>query len=443
MSLSNAPKKYFKLLVYGCQMNISDAERMKGQLETIGYAETHSLESADLILIHTCCVRESAEDRVYGKIGEIKHLKQQNPALIFGITGCMAQKEGDALIRRAPHIDFVLGTNKVKELTRVVQEMETEHGHVVDTTMTDREIESNAPIMRTGRFSAWVPIMYGCNNFCTYCIVPYVRGREHSRAASEIVREVEEAVANGYKEVTLLGQNVNSYGKDAGSTDFADLLRMVDSVKGIRRVRFMTSHPKDLSDRVIEAIRDGEHLCEHSHLPVQYGSNRILKAMNRVYTIESYRALVRRIRKEIPKVSLTTDLIVGFPGEREEDFEQTLEFLREIRFSSAYTFLYSKRSGTPAAEMEEQVDDAVKKERLQMLMRLQNEISLSLHQEMQGKIYEVMAEGPSKNDASIWSGRTRSNHLVLFTHEDEKEGDFISVKVTQPQTWLLKGNRVS
>ena len=217
---------------------------------------------------------------------------------------------------------------------------------------------------------------------------------------------------------------------------------MVDAVEGIRRVRFMTSHPKDLSDRVIEAIRDGAHLCEHIHLPVQYGSNRILKAMNRVYTVESYRDLAARIRKQIPNVSLTTDLIVGFPGERQEDFEQTLDFLREIRFASAYTFLYSRRSGTPAATMEEQVDEAVKKERLQALMQVQNEISLSLHQEMVGKAYEVMVEGPSKNDAAVWSGRTRTNELILFPHVDETEGDFISVEVTLPQTWLLKGVRV-
>ena len=430
------------MLVYGCQMNFSDAERMKGQLAALGYEETDSLEAADLILINTCCVRETAEDRVYGKIGEIKHLKEKKPELIFGITGCMAQKEGDALIQRARHIDFVLGTNKVQELTRVVQEIAAERGHVVDTAMNEAEMDRDVPIARTGKFSAWVPIMYGCNNFCTYCIVPYVRGRERSRSSEDIVREVEEAVSHGYTEVTLLGQNVNSYGKDAGHTDFADLLRMVDAVQGIRRVRFMTSHPKDLSDRVIEAIRDGEHICEHIHLPVQYGSNRILKAMNRVYTVESYRALVARIRKELPNVSLTTDLIVGFPGERQEDFQETLNFLREIRFDSAYTFLYSKRSGTPAAVMAEQVEAAVKKERLQELMQVQNAISLSRHEEMVGKTYEVMVEGPSKNDASVWSGRTRSNQLILFPHGSEQEGDFIQVEVTKPQTWLLKGKRV-
>ena len=247
--------RFVELIVYGCQMNQSDAERMMGQLRTIGYERTESMEEADLILINTCCVRETAEDRVYGKIGEIKRLKRERPELIFGITGCMAQKEGDALIKRAPHIDFVLGTNKVHELTRVVQEIQAERGHVVDVQLGETELPDDVPVARAGSLSAWVPIMYGCNNFCTYCIVPYVRGRERSRLPEDIVREVEEAVKNGYEEVTLLGQNVNSYGKDHKLADFADLLKMVDEVPGIRRVRFMTSHPKDLSDKVIASPR--------------------------------------------------------------------------------------------------------------------------------------------------------------------------------------------
>ena len=428
--------------VYGCQMNISDAERMEGQLKTIGYERIENMEDADLILLNTCCVRETAEDKVYGKIGEIKHLKRGNPHLIFGITGCMAQKESDRLIKRAPHIDFVLGTNKVHELTHVVQEIEREHGRIVDTQLAETELPEEVPIARSGKLSAWVPIMYGCNNFCTYCIVPYVRGRERSRLPEDVVKEVEQAVAQGYKEVTLLGQNVNSYGKDHKLADFADLLTMVDKVPGIQRVRFMTSHPKDLSEKVIAAIRDGEHLCEHIHLPVQYGNNKILKAMNRVYTVEKYKELVHRIREELPGVSLTTDLIVGFPGESSEDFAEMLAFLKEIRYDSAYTFLYSKRSGTPAAAMEAQVDDKVKHERLEKLMSVQNAISLEINQKLEGQVMEVMAEGPSKNDAKVWNGRTRTNKIVLFKHNDEQEGDFIKVKITQPQTWVLKGERI-
>lgn len=423
-------------------MNISDAERMEGQLRTIGYERTDAMDEADLILLNTCCVRETAEDKVYGKIGEIKHLKSQNPELILGITGCMAQKESDKLIKRAPHIDFVLGTNKVHELTQVVQEIQRERGHIVDTQLGETELPDDVPVMRGGALSAWVPIMYGCNNFCTYCIVPYVRGRERSRLPEDVVKEVEQAVAQGYKEVTLLGQNVNSYGKDHQQADFADLLKMVDAVPGIRRVRFMTSHPKDLSDKVIAAIRDGEHLCEHIHLPVQYGSNRILKAMNRVYTIESYRDLVRRIHEALPEAALTTDLIVGFPGETDDDFQELLAFLKEIRYDSAYTFIYSKRSGTPAATMENQVDELVKKERLNQLMAVQNTISLEINQALQGKVLEVMVEGPSKHDAAVWNGRTRTNKIVLFPHGEEQAGDFIQVKITQPQTWVLKGERV-
>ncbi len=434
--------RYVKFLVYGCQMNVSDAERMAGQLASIGYEPTEVMGEADLILINTCCVRESAEDRVYGKIGEIKHLKEQNPALIFGITGCMAQKEGEALIRRAPHIDFVLGTNKVHELTHVVQEIEAERGHVVDVQFAETELPEGMPVARQNKFSVWVPIMYGCNNFCTYCIVPYVRGRERSRRPEEVVAEVREAVRQGAKEVTLLGQNVNSYGKDHKRADFADLLKMVDEVPGIERVRFMTSHPKDLSDKLIETIRAGKHICEHIHLPVQHGSNRILRAMHRIYTVADYRALVARIRAALPTVSLTTDLIVGFPGETEEDFSELLAFLREIRYDSAYTFLYSKRSGTPAATMDGQVPEKVKHERLERLMAVQDAISREKNEALLGTEAEVLVEGPSKHDVAVWNGRTRTNKLVLFPHGEEQPGDLVRVKITQPQTWVLKGERL-
>ena len=459
--MESKQKKAF-LLVYGCQMNVSDAERMAGELASIGYARTDEMRAADLILINTCCVRESAEDRVYGKIGEIKHLKEQNPRLIFGITGCMAQKEGDTLIARAPHIDFVLGTSKVHELKNIVQEIEVErglgagtaggaaimtatrdkHGRFVDVNLTETELPDGGPVAREGKLSAWIPIMYGCNNFCTYCIVPYVRGRERSRRPEDVVAEVREAVAQGYKEVTLLGQNVNSYGKDHKLADFADLLKMVDEVPGIERVRFMTSHPKDLSDKLIETIANGKHICEHIHLPVQYGSDKILSAMHRIYTVDSYRALVKRIRAAIPDVALTTDLIVGFPGETDEDFAQMLDFLREIRYDSAYTFIYSKRSGTPAAKMEDQVPDALKHERLEKLMAVQNEISREINDQFLDTVQEVMVEGPSKNDAAMWSGRTRTNKLVIFPHGAEQPGDFVNVKITHPQTWVLKGERV-
>ena len=434
-------KKRAFIGVYGCQMNISDAERMEGQLATLGYERTEDIARADLILLNTCCVRETAEDKVYGKIGEIKHIKRANPALIFGITGCMAQKEGEALIRRAPHIDFVLGTNKVHELKATVRRLESaRRGPVVDVLLGDAPLPENVPIERTGRLSAWVPIMYGCNNFCTYCIVPYVRGREHSRRPEDVVREVEEAAAQGFKEITLLGQNVNSYGKDHKLASFAELLLMVDAVKGVERVRYMTSHPKDLSDAVIDAVRQGRHICPHFHLPVQHGSDRILRAMNRVYRKDAYRSLVERIRAAVPDASLTTDLIVGFPGETEEDFGELLDFLREIRYDAAYTFLYSKRSGTPAATMEAQVEDSVKKERLHRLMEVQNEISLEKNAALKGTMQEVLAEGPSRTDEDVWTGRTGTNKIVLWRKKGpETEGDIVRVRITQPQTWVLKG----
>ena len=438
-------KKRVKFLIYGCQMNVSDAERMEGQLSTIGYEPTEHMEKADLILINTCCVRETAEDRVYGKIGEVKHLKKKNPNLIFGITGCMAQKEGEALIKRAPHIDFVLGTNRVHTLRDIVREIEQERGHHVEVGEMETDLlETDAPVVRASKLSAFVPIMYGCNNFCTYCIVPYVRGRERSRSVENIIHEVEKVVADGCCEVTLLGQNVNSYGLDReeSGASFAELLRCVDNVPGIRRVRFMTSHPKDLSDDVIAAIRDGKHLCRHIHLPVQYGSNHLLKKMNRRYTVESYRALVGRIRKALPDVSLTTDLIVGFPGETEEDFAEMLAFLKEIRYDSAYTFIYSKRSGTPAAVMEDQISDAVKHKRLEKLMAVQNTISREINEKLLDETLEVMVEGSSKNDPKVWTGRTETNKIVLFPHEKEAAGEFVRVKVIQPQTWVLKGERV-
>lgn len=433
--------KYLKMLTYGCQMNFSDAERMEGELSKLGYVSTEDMAKADLIMINTCCVRETAEDKVYGKIGEIKALKREKPDLILGITGCMAQKEGERLIKRAPHIDFVLGTNKIHEVVATVKKLEeSQVKHVVDTEINEAEMPEDISIHRKTPLSAWVPIMYGCNNFCTYCIVPYVRGRERSRLPEEIIDEVREAVKHGYREVTLLGQNVNSYGKDHQKATFAELLSMVDRVDGIERIRYMTSHPKDLSDEVIDVIKNSQHICNHFHLPVQYGSNKILKAMNRVYTVESYKDLVRKIRAAVPDASITTDLIVGFPGETEEDFQELLQFLEDIRYDQAYTFIYSKRSGTPAAEMKNQVNDDVKHERLNRLMELQNKISLEKNVALKDRTVQVMVEGPSANDDKVWSGRTTTNKLVLWPYQgSEQPGDFVNVRICQPQTWVLKG----
>ncbi len=428
--------KKLKILTYGCQMNVADSERMAGLLGKIGYTLTDDADRADLILINTCCVRATAEDKIFGQIGRFKSLKREKPALILGVAGCMAQKEGENLIKRAPHIDFVLGTGQSSEVARVVQSLELERKRFVDTSNVSGEIPSEVFPLRGGQVSTFVPIMYGCNNFCTYCIVPYVRGRERSRKPEEIFAEVRQAVAEGFKEITLLGQNVNSY---AGGMTFAELLTAVDKIRGVERLRFMTSHPKDLSDELIAAIASGEHICEHIHLPVQYGSDKILRRMNRVYTVEKYLRLVEKIRAALPNVSLTTDLIVGFPGETDEDFQETLEFLRKVEFDAAFTFIYSKRSGTPAATFENQIDDETKHRRLEELMRVQNEISLAKNLALENSVVEVLVEGASKTDDKIFTGRTRSNKLVLFAHSDERAGDFVNVKVTQAQTWLLKG----
>ena len=417
-------------------MNVADSERMAGLLKKIGYELTDDAETADLILINTCCVRSTAEDKIFGQIGRFKALKRQNSSLILGVVGCMAQKEGANLIKRAPHVDFVLGTGQSSEIARVVQSIELERKHFVDTSNVSGEIPCENFPLRGGKVSTFVPIMYGCNNFCTYCIVPYVRGRERSRSPEEIFSEIRQAVAEDFKEITLLGQNVNSY---AGGMTFAELLTAADKISGVERLRFMTSHPKDLSDELITAISQGKHICEHIHLPVQYGSDKILQRMNRVYTVEKYLRLTEKIRAEIPNVSLTTDLIVGFPGETDEDLAETLDFLKAAQFDAAFTFIYSPRSGTPAANFPAQIDDETKHRRLDLLMKVQNEISLAKNIALENSVVEVLVEGASKTDENIFTGRTRTNKLVLFAHGTEKIGEIVRIKISQAQTWLLKG----
>ncbi len=432
-------KKYL-ILTYGCQMNENDSQRLGGLLEKIGYTETSKREEADAILLNTCCVRESAEQKIYGKIGELKRLKREKPELIIGVCGCMAQKNQKALFRRAPHIDFVLGPNNLHDVPNIIARLTEERSHILATDDGINPASDSVVTVRKGGYAAWVPIMYGCNNFCTYCIVPYVRGRERSRTIADICAEVKQLAADGVREITLLGQNVNSYGKGTDEGDFADLLYAVNEIEGIWRIRYMTSHPRDMSQRVIDAVRDCDKVCDHFHLPVQAGSDVLLKNMNRGYTTGYYRDLVRRIREAHPNATLTTDLIVGFPGETEELFEETLNFVKEMHYDAAYTFLYSKRSGTPAAEMAEQVDDAVKKQRLNRLMEAQNASSQAINETMVGRVVEVLVEGPSKSDENVWSGRTTGNKIVLWPRTgDEQVGELRSVHITAAQTWLLKG----
>lgn len=435
--------KFYFLLTYGCQMNESDSERYAGQLESLGYRRTEDMDMADVVLLNTCCVRETAEGKILGKIGELKHVKQHNPNLIIAVTGCMAQEWQDRLFERAPHIDLVIGTHNIHKLVELIRERQAKSGHYLEADMTVPAFH-DLPTKRFQKFFAWVPIMNGCNKFCTYCIVPYVRGREVSRPIADIVREIEEIAKEGYKEITLLGQNVNSYGLDLkDGTDFSALLQAVNRIDGIERVRYMTSHPKDMTFAMIDAIADSKKVVNHMHLPIQSGSDELLKKMNRGYTVDQYMELVEYARKRIPDLVLTTDIIVGFPGETEEMFCQTLDLLKRVQYDMAYTFIYSPRTGTPAAKMDHQIPQEEKSRRLQRLMDVQNVYSLQLNQAMEHKEYEVIVEGPTKNDENHWFGRTTGNKMIIWEHDGSAAvGDTVKVAVDKGQTWVLKGHLI-
>lgn len=437
-------QKTYYIFNYGCQMNASDTEHYAGQLEELGYMPAEDFHAADVIIVNTCCVRESAEKKIAGKIGELKNVKTKNPEVVICVAGCMAQKDGEKLLKKHPQVDLLLGTAYVNDFKNILTDYLADRKGALYTDLTIHQSEFEGKMVRQSPFSAWIPIMYGCNNFCTYCIVPYVRGRERSRAIENIVAEIEQAVKEGYKEFTLLGQNVNSYGKDFGEKDaFAKLLRRVNEIEGVERVRYMTSHPRDMNEEVIKAVAECEHVCENFHVPFQAGSNEILRKMNRGYTREKYLELIKMIRSYVPDAAITTDIIVGFPGEIEQDFEDTLALVQEVGFDAAFTFIYSKRSGTPAAKMEGQVPLDVKKDRLNRLMEVQNLSSLHRNEEMLGKVVEVLAEGPSRNPA-VWTGRTRTNKIVLWPVEGKvyQPGDKVMVKVDTAQTWLVKGKAV-
>jgi len=422
-------------------MNTADSERLAHQLESVGYIPTDDVEQADLIILNTCAVRETAETKVYGRIGELKHLKAKNKDLIIAITGCMAQKNQADMFKRAPHIDIVLGTHNIRHINEMIAEVERTHAHQINVDM-DNTVLPELQAKPNGTFFAWVPIMNGCNKFCTYCIVPHVRGREISRPVSAIVKEVTELGQKGFKEITLLGQNVNSYGLDfKDGTDFGTLIDALDGIPGIERVRYMTSHPQDMTKSMIDSLGGSSNVVTHLHLPIQSGSNRILQKMNRHYTVEHYKELLQYCREKIRDIVVTTDIIVGFPGETDEDFEQTLELLQDIRYDMAYTFIYSKRSGTPAATMDEQIPEEVKRVRLQKLMDIQNEISLELNKEMEGKVFDIIVEGPSAKDESMWFGRTSGNKMVLFPKDESlKIGDTVPAHIDKAQTWVCYGS---
>ena len=436
--------KYY-IETWGCQMNEEDSEKLSGMLKRIGYTRTENKEEAGIILFNTCCVRENAENKVFGNLGALKKLKKKNPDLIIGICGCMMQQEGmaDRILKEFPYVNIVFGTHNAYKFPEYLNRVRTEGVQIKEIFNKETEIVEGLPIDRESSVKAFVTIMYGCNNFCTYCIVPYVRGRERSRKPEDILKEIRELVAQGYKEITLLGQNVNSYGKGLEEEiDFAKLLRMINEIEGLERVRFMTSHPKDLTLDVIMAIKECDKLCEQIHLPVQSGSNSILKKMNRHYTREYYLDLVKKIKEEIPGVTLTTDIIVGFPGETEEDFQETLELVKEVGYSSAFTFIYSRRNNTPADMMLNQVSEEDKHHRFNRLVAAVNERVIAQNKAEEGNILEVLVEGNSKNDAEKLTGRTRTGRLVNFTGEGISAGDIVNVKITRAQNFSLIGEAI-
>ena len=435
-------KKHFYIETWGCQMNEEDSEKLSGMLKRVGYTKTENKEEAGIILFNTCCVRENAENKVFGNLGSLKHLKKENPDLIIGICGCMMQQEGmaDKILKKFPYVNIVFGTHNAYKFPEYLNRVKTEGVQIKEIFNKETDIVEGLPIDRESNVKAFVTIMYGCNNFCTYCIVPYVRGRERSRKPEDILNEVRELVAQGYKEITLLGQNVNSYGKGLEEeVDFAKLLRMIDEIEGLERVRFMTSHPKDLTHDVIMAIKECDKLCEQIHLPVQSGSNSILKKMNRHYTKEYYLDLIKKIKEEIPGVTLTTDIIVGFPGETEEDFQETLELVKKVGYSSAFTFIYSRRNNTPADMMLNQVSEEDKHHRFNRLIAAVNERVIAQNKAEEGNILEVLVEGNSKNDAEKLTGRTRTGRLVNFTGENVNVGELVNVKITRAQNFSLIG----
>lgn len=435
------PQSYF-ITTFGCQMNVHDSEIIAGMLESLGYCAATTIEEAGLILLNTCCVRENAENRTYGHIGNLKTLKEQNPNRIIGLCGCMAQEPNvvEKIRESYPHVDLVFGTHNLHQLPELLQKIESSNSRVIEVWNSEGEIYEGLPVKRDEDHKAWVTIMYGCNNFCSYCIVPYVRGRERSRRPETIVEEIQNLVAEGVKEVTLLGQNVNSYGKELeDGWNFARLLREVAGT-GINRIRFQTSHPKDLSDELIDTMVAEKKICRHLHLPFQAGSSRILAKMNRQYTKESYEALAMKIKAKLPDISLTTDIIVGFPGETDEDFADTLDLVRKIRFDGAFTFIYSPRVGTPAAEMEDLIPEETKKKRLIELIDIQNQISLEQNKNLIGTLNEVFVEGVSEKNQEIWSGRTPQNKLVHFNPEGRlKTGDLAVVRIIGAKTFTLEG----
>ena len=430
---------------YGCQQNVNDTERIRGMLEKAGYGFTDNAEEADIVIYNTCAVRENAEQRVFGRLGILKHIKETKPDLIVAVCGCMVQQEHicEKIQKVHDHVDLIFGTHALYRMPELLYRTIDEKKQVVDITDSDGAICEEVPILRDKEEKAWVSIMYGCNNFCTYCIVPYVRGRERSRKPEDIIAEIKELVENGTTEISLLGQNVNSYGKDLGiDIDFADLLRMVNDIEGVKRIRFMTSHPKDLSDKVIYAMRDCEKICKQLHLLLQSGSDKILKEMNRHYTKDRYIEIIDKVKKEIPGVTLTTDIIVGFPTETTEDFEETVKMLEYVRYDSIFSFIYSRREGTPAAKLDFVLSDEEIHKNFDRLLEVQNQICLEKNLEYFGREEIVLVDGVSKTNPDMLSGRTDGGKIVNFVGDESLVGEYVKVKITKPKQWSLEGELI-
>ncbi|MDZ5711797.1 tRNA (N6-isopentenyl adenosine(37)-C2)-methylthiotransferase MiaB [Jeotgalibacillus haloalkalitolerans] len=441
--MGNGRKFYIR--TYGCQMNEHDTEVMAGIFLQLGYEPTDTTEDADVILLNTCAIRENAENKVFGEIGHLKPLKLEKPDLLIGVCGCMSQEESvvNKILKTHPHIDMIFGTHNIHRLPNILSEAYMSKEMVIEVWSKEGDVIENLPKVRKGAIKGWVNIMYGCDKFCTYCIVPYTRGKERSRRPEDIIQEVRHLAAQGYQEITLLGQNVNAYGKDLKDMNYGlgqlmDELRKID----IPRIRFTTSHPRDFDDYLIEVLAKGGNLVEHIHLPVQHGSSEVLKLMARKYTREQFLTLVGKIRKAIPNAVLTTDIIVGFPNETEEQFEETLSLYKEVGFETAFTYIYSPREGTPAAKMQDNVPMEVKKERLQRLNNLVNEMSLAAMKKLEGQTMEVLVEGESRKNAEVLSGYTRTSKLVNFKGPMHIVGKRVMVKITDARTWSLNGELV-
>lgn len=430
---------------YGCQQNENDTERIRGVLEKAGYEFTDNAEEADLVIYNTCAVRENAEQKVFGRIGILKHIKESRPEMIIALCGCMVQQEHitKKIKSMHNHIDLIFGTHALYKFPELLYDVIKNKRSLVMIPNEDGAIAEDMPILRDVKEKAWVSIMYGCNNFCSYCIVPYVRGRERSRRPEAIIAEIKELVSKGCTEISLLGQNVNSYGKDLEEDiDFSDLLRMVNDIDGVERIRFMTSHPKDFGDKLIDAMAECEKVCHQLHLPFQAGADRVLKEMNRRYTKAEYIEKIEKVKKRIPDISLSTDVIVGFPTETNEDFEETLDVLRSVEFDNIFSFIYSRREGTPAAKLDFVLTEEEIHKNFNRLLEVQNEISLKKNMQYLNTVQLVLVDGVSKNNPEMLTGRTESAKAVNFKGSGSLEGKYVKVKITEAHTWSLNGELV-